>query len=214
MKRYALIGFVLLFSIILFACGENDNSNNTMNEVANAENTENKENMSEDKEEKSDEMMVFTLEELAKYNGENGQPAYVAVDGVVYDVTDVPAWAGGKHNGNMAGIDASEVIKEKSPHGLKVLENLPVVGELTSAAMEEKNTFTLEELSMYDGKNGNPAYVAVDGIVYDVSDVPAWAGGKHNGNMAGQDVTEVIKSKSPHGLNVLEILPVVGELVE
>ncbi|MCH4890977.1 cytochrome B5 [Acidaminobacter sp. JC074] len=80
--------------------------------------------------------------------------------------------------------------------------------------MEEKNTFTLEELSMYDGKNGNPAYVAVDGIVYDVSDVPAWAGGKHNGNMAGQDVTEVIKSKSPHGLNVLEILPVVGELVE
>ena len=33
--------------------------------------------------------------DLAKYNGQNGNPAYVAVIGKVYDVTDSPAWTGG-----------------------------------------------------------------------------------------------------------------------
>jgi Predicted heme/steroid binding protein len=34
-----------------------------------------------------DKMKQFTLEELKQYNGENGQPAYVAIDGIVYDVS-------------------------------------------------------------------------------------------------------------------------------
>jgi len=46
---------------------------------------------------------TFNQAELAKYNGQAGQPAYVAVDGVVYDVTGVAAWADGKHHGNLAG---------------------------------------------------------------------------------------------------------------
>lgn len=82
----------------------------------------------------------------------------------------------------------------------------------TEAAMEEK-TFTLEELAQYDGKNGNMAYVAVNGVVYDVTDVPAWTNGQHNGNMAGQDVTEALK-KAPHGDSTLEGLPIVGKLAE
>lgn len=73
---------------------------------------------------------------------------------------------------------------------------------------------TLDELAQYNGKDGNPAYVAVDGVIYDVSNVPAWAGGIHNGNMAGQDVTAVMKEKSPHGTSPLEKLPVVGNIVE
>ena len=36
---------------------------------------------------------AFTLEELAKYNGKDGNPAYVAVNGIVYDVTNNAAWA-------------------------------------------------------------------------------------------------------------------------
>ena len=73
---------------------------------------------------------------------------------------------------------------------------------------------TLEELKQYDGKNGNPAYVAVDGIIYDVSNVRAWKKGEHNGYSAGNDLTDIIKNKSPHGVKNLEGLPIVGKLVD
>jgi len=73
--------------------------------------------------------MTFNQVELAKYNGQDGQPAYVAVDGVVYDVSGVAAWAGGKHHGNLAGQELTEIIDSKSPHGRKVLQNLAVVGQ-------------------------------------------------------------------------------------
>lgn len=71
--------------------------------------------------------------------------------------------------------------------------------------------FTLEELSQYDGSNGKPAYVAVDGIVYDLSNEKAWAGGTHFGIVAGKDSTE--EFKSCHGNNkILSNLPRVGIL--
>lgn len=73
---------------------------------------------------------------------------------------------------------------------------------------------TLEELSEYDGQDGRPAYIAVEGVVYDVSIVTAWMGGKHQGYFAGQDVTEKIKEISPHGVRVLSKLPEVGKLKE
>ncbi|WP_338211373.1 cytochrome b5 domain-containing protein [Lactiplantibacillus paraxiangfangensis] len=72
---------------------------------------------------------TFNQTELAKYNGQAGQPAYVAVDGVVYDVTGVAAWAGGKHHGNLAGQELTDIIDTKSPHGRGVLKKLTVVGQ-------------------------------------------------------------------------------------
>jgi len=41
-----------------------------------------------------DTMRTFTEAELSKYNGRNGNPAYVAVNGIVYDVTNIAAWGG------------------------------------------------------------------------------------------------------------------------
>ena len=70
-----------------------------------------------------------SLSELGDYNGKDGNPAYIAVDGVVYDVTDNEAWAGGEHNELPAGFDYTDEILE-SPHGEEVLENLEVVGNL------------------------------------------------------------------------------------
>ena len=71
--------------------------------------------------------------------------------------------------------------------------------------------FTLEELSQYDGSNGKPSYVAVDGIVYDLSNKGAWAGGSHFGLVAGKDYTE--EFKSCHGNNkILSNLPRIGIL--
>lgn len=87
-----------------------------------------------------------------------------------------------------------------------------VVSVSSSAA--EMQTFTLEELSQYTGKDGQPGYVAVDGVVYDVTNVEAWKDGEHQmGLTAGNELSEEINS-SPHGKQVLEGLPIVGEFVE
>lgn len=74
--------------------------------------------------------------------------------------------------------------------------------------------FTKEELQQYNGQNGRPAYVAVAGVVYDVSGKTAWVNGHHHGNVAGQDLTATITNVSPHGRRVLTDLPVVGKLNE
>ncbi len=78
--------------------------------------------------------LVLTTDELAAYNGKNGMPAYVAVDGVIYDVTDIMYWRGGEHNGFSAGNDLTNEIKTISPHGVSKLNGVPAVGRLASAA--------------------------------------------------------------------------------
>lgn len=51
---------------------------------------------------------VFTLYELENYyNGQNGAPAYVAASGIVFDVTNNPAWASGSHFSLTPGHDYS-----------------------------------------------------------------------------------------------------------
>jgi predicted heme/steroid binding protein len=73
--------------------------------------------------------LTLTLAELSKFNGQNGAKAYVAAFGIIYDVTDVKAWKGGKHKGHEAGQDVSILIK-KSPHGKSVLKKLRAIGKL------------------------------------------------------------------------------------
>ena len=82
----------------------------------------------------------------------------------------------------------------------------------SSSTQSNAQTFTLDELAQYDGKNGNDAYVAVDGIVYDVTNAAKWQNGSHYGIQAGTDCTTAI-SRSPHGSSVLDGLPIVGTLV-
>ena len=84
----------------------------------------------------------------------------------------------------------------------------------TDAEIPDK-TFTLEELAQFDGQKGRAAYVAVDGVVYDVTNVPAWKGGLHAGGSirAGGDMTETIK-RDPHGPENLEAAVFVGRMAE
>ncbi len=96
-------------------------------------------------------------------------------------------------------------------------ETVPVEEDLligiASEPDEEENglpVFTLEELSSYDGKDGRPAYVAVDGIVYDNTEV--FKGGKHYSHFAGKDLTEEFYSY--HIIEELEGYSVVGRLAE
>lgn len=75
--------------------------------------------------------LELTIEELAEFDGKDGARAYIAVDGVVYDVTDVREWAGGSHWGKFtAGLDLTTEIKTLSPHGVSKLSGVPVVGKI------------------------------------------------------------------------------------
>lgn len=70
----------------------------------------------------------FTMEELSKYNGTNGMPAYAAVNGIVYDFSLVPAWGGGTHFGVYAGKDLTKEFNSCHEGGNKILEGIPKVG--------------------------------------------------------------------------------------
>jgi len=79
-------------------------------------------------------------------------------------------------------------------------------------AMITKTDLTLEQLTQYDGSGGKPAYVAVDGIIYDVSREGSWGGGTHFGLYAGQDLTE--QFSGCHQAGILKNLPIVGRLIK
>lgn len=72
---------------------------------------------------------VFTPAELASYNGKDGNPAYVAVNGTVYDVTNNATWAAATHFGLTAGRDLTNEFA--SCHaGQPILSRLKVVGKM------------------------------------------------------------------------------------
>lgn len=73
---------------------------------------------------------VFTVEKLAQYDGSNGKPAYVAVNGVVYDVSLESTWGGGTHFSLYAGKDLTAQFNGCHSGKLEILRNLPQVGVL------------------------------------------------------------------------------------
>lgn len=79
--------------------------------------------------------------------------------------------------------------------------------------MEEPKKFTLSELSKYNGKDGNPAYVGYKGKVYDVTESAQWIDGDHLGHEAGKDLTEQMDF-APHADDVMKRFKVVGILTK
>lgn len=80
----------------------------------------------------------MTLEELARCDGHDGRPAYVAVAGTIYDFSASPLWAGGLHQGShQAGADLTEELKT-APHVRALVERFPVVGQLEAPPPKKK----------------------------------------------------------------------------
>jgi predicted heme/steroid binding protein len=83
---------------------------------------------------------VFTREELKRYNGERGAPAYLAYDGVVYDVSQCPKWRGGDHEGlHFAGFDLSGELAD-APHATEVFSR-PCVRRVGTLEKERWETY-------------------------------------------------------------------------
>jgi predicted heme/steroid binding protein len=61
----------------------------------------------------------------------------------------------------------------------------------------------------FDGKDGEPAFVAYKGKVYDMNSLKLWTNGAHMKHQAGHDLTDAL-AKAPHGEEKLISLKVVG----
>jgi mannose-6-phosphate isomerase-like protein (cupin superfamily)/predicted heme/steroid binding protein len=73
--------------------------------------------------------------------------------------------------------------------------------------------FTLSELAEFDGTMGKPAYVAINGIVYDVSNSERWRDAMYRGLIAGKDLTH--QHRNYRGLSKrLDRLPKIGILIK
>jgi predicted heme/steroid binding protein/uncharacterized membrane protein len=83
-------------------------------------------------------MKEFTLEEIKKSNGKEGNPALVVYKGKVIDVGASNLWKGGLHmNRHNAGNDLSSDILA-APHTPEVLDRYPQVGILKEEKGEER----------------------------------------------------------------------------
>jgi membrane-associated progesterone receptor component len=91
---------------------------------------------------------------------------------------------------------------------------IPPITPLPNQSFPQPNNriFTIEELGSNNGKNGRPAYVAVNGIVYDVTNNRAWAAATHFGLTSGKVYTQEFASCHAGQQSILTTLPVVGRL--
>ena len=77
--------------------------------------------------------VVVTQDELTAANGQNGAKCYVAIDGVVYQISGFALWADGLHSSSggraRCGRDLSDVIDD-APHGRSKVPLLKEIGKL------------------------------------------------------------------------------------
>ncbi len=83
-------------------------------------------------------MKEFTLEEIEKCNGKDGNPAYVVHQGRVIDVSQSNLWKRGLHmNRHNAGRDLTADI-QAAPHTPEVLDRYPQVGSLKQVVIPQR----------------------------------------------------------------------------
>jgi predicted heme/steroid binding protein len=77
----------------------------------------------------SETLPEFTRSQLALRNGQDKPEIWVALHGLIYDVTVSRLWRNGKHYEHWAGQDLTDELKD-APHNEKVFEKFVVVGKL------------------------------------------------------------------------------------
>jgi predicted heme/steroid binding protein/uncharacterized membrane protein len=83
-------------------------------------------------------MKEFNREELSKFDGKDGRPAYIAIHGWVIDVSESKLWKNGLHmKRHNAGKDLTLDIKA-APHTMENLARFPKVGFLKKEVPERE----------------------------------------------------------------------------
>lgn len=133
-NRSILILLVLMMSLMLVACSSDESTpeSTTQTELETESNTasETETETVADTTQADEALPVFSAEELSKYNGKDGNAAYVAYEGKVYDVSNIPAWKNGIHQNQFeAGKDFTDILNNQAPHSPDNLtKNAPIVG--------------------------------------------------------------------------------------
>ena len=71
----------------------------------------------------------FTKSQLALRNGQDKPQIWVALHGVIYEITDSRLWKNGEHYEHWAGQDLTDELKD-APHTEKVFEKFKAIGRL------------------------------------------------------------------------------------
>jgi len=86
---------------------------------------------------------IFSLDDLSRYDGKEGRPAYVAFKSNIYDVSGSKLWKEGVHvMRHYAGTDLTDLIGQ-APHNEDKILGMPVVGRLVvDKALQDKKADT------------------------------------------------------------------------
>lgn len=103
-------------------------------------------------------VLVFSPEELLKFDGKNQKRIYTSVYGIVYDATYSKRFAGGEHYGHPMGVDLTSEILSLQGHAQLLSKIFPI------------GLFVFDDkgISKFNGKDGKP-FVFVGDKVYDIS---------------------------------------------
>lgn len=83
------------------------------------------------------------IDELKKFDGKDGRPAYIAYKGNVYDVTESKMWKNGSHiNRHFAGDDLTHQMSV-APHGDDLMEKFKIVDKLEA----EEKTVEIDKMT-------------------------------------------------------------------
>ena len=157
--------------------------------------------------EESTDMLILTKEELANFNGENGNPAYISIDGIIYDISNVDLFKQSPYNNLKFGTDVTEAFYELNNRDESILRDIPIVGLLAEPEeveimegveeyypQQRLKIMSSEELGKYNGENGNPAYMAIEGIVYDITNLSVLELFNETNLRLGSDITKEFKT--------------------